>query len=111
MPCDTVRTAPTQTLEQRGRQIDEALKRLERYLQTGSVRIVVGANGAIAFNGWQDRDAISDVCAYRTLAVQRSWALRQAVARAEAQSGRRVNEKAIAAGYHSHDSGRTWGRD
>jgi hypothetical protein len=107
MPCDT-KLAAGQTLAARISQVDAALKRLERYLATGTVRIGIGANGAVAFQGWADRDNVSDVCAMRTLTAQSSWALRQAVARAEATSGRKVNARAVAAGVHSHDGGSTW---
>lgn len=108
MACETI-LRPNQTLAQRMDEAKRALERLERYLQTGSVRVVIGPTGAVAFSGWKDRDDVSDVCAYRTLAAQNSWALRQAVARAEAQQGRKVNPRAIAAGHHSHDGGRTFG--
>lgn len=37
-----------------------------------------------------------------------SWELRQAVARAEAQQGRKVNAHAVASGLHSHDGGKNW---
>lgn len=97
-----------QTLKQREREINEALKRLERYLQTGSVKIQIGNQGAIAFNGWKDRNDVTDVCAYRMLTLSNSWALKQAVKRAEMISGKKVNERAIAAGVHSHDNGHTW---
>ena len=109
MPCDTVRRVG-QTLEQRVKAIDVALKRLEQYLTTGKVSITIGTTGAIAFKGWTgaERDDITDVCAYRTLTAASSWALKQAVARAEALSGRKVNAKAVAAGVHSHDGGKTW---
>lgn len=109
MPCDTVLRSG-QTLETRVKAIDAALKRLEQYLLTGKASITIAANGAIAFKGWQpaDRDDVTDVCAYRTLAAGNSWALRQAVAKAEALQGRRVNPKAIIGGHHSHDGGKTW---
>jgi hypothetical protein len=107
--CDTIRPdSPGQTLEERMTEVDEALARLERYLKTGSVRVNVGPQGAISFAGWKDRSGVTDACAYRTLASGNSWALRQAVARAEATSGRKVNERAIAAGHHSHDGGKSW---
>lgn len=111
MPCDTILRQGV-TLEQRVKAIDLALKRLEQYLQTGKATIAIAPNGAIAFKGWQgtERDDVTDVCAYRTLASQNSWALRQAVARAEAMQGRKVNERAIAAGVHSHDGGTTWNK-
>lgn len=108
MPCAS-RLQKGQTLEQRMSQVDQAMKRLERYLQTGSVRVQIAPNGAIAFAGWGDRDDISDVCAYRSLAATNSWALRQAVARAEAQQGRKMNPHAVAAGWHTHD-GQNWSK-
>lgn len=99
---------PNQTLVQRIEQVDKALKRLEQYIQTGTVRIGISPQGAITFQGWQDRDNISDVCAFRSLSATNSWVLRQAVLRAEGMSGRKVNSKAVLAGHHSHDNGRTW---
>lgn len=107
MPCDT-RLRENQTLADRNNQIQAALRRLEQYLQTGTVRLAIASNGAIAFSGWQDRDDVTDVCAYRTLAASNSWALRQAQAKAEAMAGRKVNAFAVAAGHHSHDGGKTW---
>lgn len=112
MPCDTQRLTPEQTLAQRLAQVDAALKALEQKLLAGQSRVEVGPTGAVAFAGWgaSDRVGISDVCAYRALSVQGSWALRQAVAVAERTSGRRVNAQAVAAGFHSHDGGRSWSR-
>lgn len=108
MPCTAAMRAG-QTFVERVDEVKVALARLTRYLTTGSVKVGIGPNGAIAFQGWKDRDDITDVCAYRTLSAEGSWALRQAVARAEAQSGRRVNPNAVAAGWHTHDNGKTWG--
>ena len=109
MPCDTV-LREGQTLASRVKAIDVALKRLETYLTQGKVTIGIAPNGAITFKGWQvgERDDVTDVCAYRTLSSQSSWALRQAVAKAEALSGRKVNAHAVASGHHSHDGGKTW---
>jgi urocanate hydratase len=107
MPCDT-KLAENQTLTERTTQIDAALKRLEAALLAGRVSIGIAGNGAVAFKTWNDRDGVSDVCAYRTLASGNSWALRQAVAKAEALSGRKVNPHAVAAGHHSHDGGKSW---
>jgi hypothetical protein len=92
-------------------QVEIAMKRLEQFLQTGSVRITIAPNGAVAFVGWKtdERVDVSDVCAYRSLAATNSWALRQAVARAEAQQGRKVNAHAVAAGWHTHD-GHNWSK-
>ncbi|HEY8926191.1 MAG TPA: hypothetical protein VIU64_17535 [Polyangia bacterium] len=109
MPCDTVRSEG-QTLEQRNDQVKKSLTKLEQALRDNRVRVKIGANGAVAFEGWkpEDRDDVTDVCAYRTLTAQGSSALRMAVARAEAQQGRKVNPHAVAAGTHSHDGGKTW---
>lgn len=107
MPCDT-RLREGVTLEQRMTEIKRALTRLETYLQSGAVRVTIGPNGAVAFAGWKDREDVTDVCAYRALAGENSWALRQAVARAESTQGRKVNVHAVAAGHHSHDDGKTW---
>lgn len=84
------------------RETKVALARLEQKLTTGAAKLVIGPNGAIAFQSWEDRDGVTDVCAYRTLSASNSWALRQAVAKAEAMSGRKVNANAVAAGTHAH---------
>ena len=107
MPCDT-RLREGQTLKQRQTQIQAALKRLEQYLTAGSVTVTIGTNGAVAFTGWAEREDVTDVCAYRTLSAENSWALRQAVARAETRQGRKVNAAAVSLGVHSHDGGKTW---
>ena len=110
MPCDTV-LRPNQTIEQRADQIDAALRRLENYLSNNSVRVVIDPRtGAPAFRGWKQDDdqPVTDNCAYRMLRARSSPALRIAVARAESQQGVKVNERAVAAGTHSHDGGGTW---
>jgi hypothetical protein len=114
MPCDTVRQ-PNQTLAQRAAQIDEALERLEQFIQTGSVRIVIDKRtGALTFAGWkrdQNRGDVSDACAYRVLTSRGSAILRMAIARAETQQGVKVNARAVAMGVHSHDGGKSWSKD
>jgi len=109
MPCDTT-LREDQTLESRGEQIKKSLTRLEAALTLGQAKVKIAPNGAVAFEGWkpEDRDDVTDVCAYRTLAAQNSWVLRQAVARAEQTQGRKVNPHAVAAGHHSHDGGKSW---
>ncbi len=84
------------------------LVKLEEELLKGKIKLLIGPTGAIEFRGWEtkDRDGVSDVCAYRTLRASSSWALRQAVAKAEATQGKKINEAAIAAGHHAH--GGTW---
>lgn len=109
MPCDT-NLKQGETLVDRQRTVKESLDRLRRELASGRVRVRIAPSGAVAFDGWKpdDRSGVTDVCAYRTLAAQNSPELRQAVARAEYQQGRKVDERAVAAGTHSHDGGVTW---
>jgi hypothetical protein len=89
-----------------------ALVKLEAALALGAVSVVVGAQGSVAFKGWQaeERGGLSDLCAYRRLAGSNSPALRRAVARAEALAGRKVDAHAVAHGHHSHDGGQTWSK-
>jgi len=92
----------------RKKQIDAAIERLRAALAAGSVTVVVGTNGSLAFRNWKDADGVADLCAYRRLAAQNSPELRRAVMRAEAMAGRKIDQRAIAAGQHSHDGGLTW---
>lgn len=109
MPCDS-NLRDNQTLAQRNEEIKKALAKLEAELNLGRVGVKIAPNGAVAFTGWKpsDRDDVTDVCAIRTLTAQGSFALRQAIARAEAQQGRKVNPAAVASGWHSHTEGKTW---
>jgi hypothetical protein len=111
VPCDYIPAElPEATRRERTDNIRRALLGLTNDLQAGRVKVVIGTNGAVAFDGRSEKDrrGVSDVCAYRTLMAQGSWALRQAVVRAEQMSGRKVNQKAVAMGTHSHDGGQTW---
>lgn len=109
MPCDT-RIPRGMTPERRLEQIKVATARLEQWLDNGAVTVAISKDGAIAFVGWQgaERRDVTDVCAYRRLVNEGSFALRKAVAKAEMLAGRKVNQQAIAAGTHSHDGGQTW---
>ncbi|MDH4172110.1 MAG: hypothetical protein OEW90_01795 [Betaproteobacteria bacterium] len=97
--------------EQGKRKLAEATKRLEAALAAGSVSLVVGPQGSVAFRNWRaaERAGLTDLCAYRRLRAENSPALRRALARAEAIGGVKVNEKAVAQGVHSHDGGQSWG--
>lgn len=110
MACDFMRN-PGQTPQQRKQQIDSAVDRLNKALAIGEVKIKIGPTGAITFLGaaWLQKEGVSDTCAYRKLLAQGSPALRQALTRAEALAGRRVDPRAVASGVHSHDGGKTWG--
>ena len=110
MPCDT-KLREGETQETRSARAQASATRLEAALAAGRARVTIGPNGAIAFTGWPDeeRDGVADVCMYRRLTAKGSFALRTAIHRAEAASGRKLNPQAIAAGSHSHDGGKTWG--
>lgn len=109
MACDTVRK-PNQTLLERASEVERALRRLRAQLLSGAVRVKVAPNGAIAFVGWNDRDGLTDACSFRVLSYQNSYELKQAVQRAETLAGRKVDPRAVLAGHHSHDGGKTWER-
>lgn len=101
---------PQQTLEERQAEVTRALRGLEAAIQQNAVKVVIGANGAVTLAGWSAaaRSDLTDVCAIRSLTAEGSWILRQALAREEARTGRKVNMNAVAAGVHSHDGGNTW---
>jgi hypothetical protein len=110
MACDT-RLRANQTLQERMEETRRATQRLARLVASGTVKIGIGPTGAIAFVGWSeaDRAGLSDACTYRSMSAEgMPFEVRQAIQRAEMQSGRKVNARAIAAGHHSHDGGGTW---
>ena len=104
MPCDT-RILREKNGAQR---LQDALDRLKRALEAGTVKAVIGANGALAFKGLWRSDGVSDLCAYRLLTAANSPELRRALARAEVTAGRKLDARAVASGLHSHDGGATW---
>jgi len=109
MACEA-RLRDGQTFVQRQAEVAAALARVKRYLAAGQVQVVIAPNGAVALKGWNDRADLSDACTIRALTVESSWELRQAIAKAEAMSGQRANLRANAAGFHSHDGGKSWDR-
>lgn len=110
MPCDTKLKA-NQTIQQRAVEVRAAVERLAKALVAGRVKPVVGADGGIAFAGFDgERDGVTDACAYRRLMVSGSALAKAKVAQAEAMAGRSVNRQAIGQGLHSHDGGQTWHR-
>lgn len=106
MPC---MNQPDETPAAKAEKVD-ALKRLLASLELGTVKVVVGKTGSLAFSGWaaSERRGLSDLCAYR--AIANAPAMRKALVRAEAMSGNRMDPRAIASGLHSHDGGTTWSR-
>ncbi len=110
MACDTIRV-PGQTRQQREAEITTAVKRLAAALASGAVTLRVGPRGAIVIVGWTtDNRGITDACALRSLQLSHGWELRKALAKAEAAAGRKADMRMVAAGWHSHDSGQTWGK-
>ena len=107
MPCETL-NRQGQTPAQRETEVQAALKSLEDQLDSRMVQVKIGPQGAIMFDGWENRQGVTDVCAVRRLESEGSWEWRQALARAEATSGRKLNINAVNSGMHSHD-GHTWG--
>lgn len=110
MPCDT-RLKRGQTLTQRKAEIRKVVERLSSKLAAGTAKPVVDKlTGAIAFTGIteNERDGVTDACAYRQIMVHGSALAKAAIARAEAIAGRSVDKQVIGQGVHSHDGGRTW---
>jgi hypothetical protein len=109
MACDTYRSRKDQTLAERMTDIRRATARLAAALAAGSIKVRVGAQGAIAFDGWkaEERDGMTDACAYRRLLAEGDPSLRRALA-TEAAAGRTANRQIIGQGVHSHDGGHTW---
>lgn len=105
MPCDT-KLKPRQTISERKTEIAKVVERLSRGLATGSVKVKLSPQGAIAFDGLSetDRDGVTDACAYRRLMATGS-----ALAKAKVQAAQTLLGKPIQTnGPHSHDGGQTW---
>ena len=68
MVCETRRRGK-QTLTERKEEIKKTLTRLEQLLVNKTVKPKIGAQGAIAFQGWNEveRADVSDACAYRLI--------------------------------------------
>lgn len=109
MPCDT-RVKQNQTLAQRKEEVRAAAERFVKGLTSGKVRATVGPQGAVAFTGLtdQERNGVTDACAYRRIMSTGSAMAKMAIARAEQLAGRSVDKKVLTQGTHSHDGGRTW---
>lgn len=109
MPCDT-RTLPNQTLTERKKEVLESVVELNALLVAGRVKVKIGPQGAVAFEGWTDqqRRRVSDACAYRRLLAIGGSLAKAKIAQAEAMAGRKVNMQAVGQGAHSHDGGHTW---
>ncbi len=109
MACFTF-IRPLQTAEERKAEVAASLRKLEVALLKGGASIIISKDGAITFAGWSERSDVTDVCAYRSLTNSGSAALKSAMAKAELKYGRKHDPKMVAAGVHSHDGGKTWGK-
>lgn len=109
MPCDT-RLKPKQTISQRADEVRRAAAKASAAIASGAVKVKIGPQGAIAFDGItnEDRDGVTDACMYRRIMVSGSALAKAKIAAAELLSGRSVNRQAVAQGHHSHDGGTTW---
>jgi len=94
--------------ERRAKELREKTSALGRAIETGKVKVVVGPQGAVAFQGWAERGPISDVCAYRRIMTHGSAMAKAKIAEAEARAGVTIKRNVVAAGVHSHDGGKTW---
>jgi hypothetical protein len=109
MPCDT-RLKKGQSISQRADEIRKVVARLSQGLLSGAVKVKIGPQGAIAFQGLSEteRDGVTDACAYRRLMSTGSALAIQAIARAEQLAGRSIDKRVVASGIHSHDGGITF---
>ena len=109
MPCDT-RLKAGQTIGQRKVEVKTAVSRLDALIAARQVRVKIGPQGAVAFTAWGDneRDGVTDACAYRRIMATGSALARAEIARAEQLSGRSINRQVVGHGAHSHDGGHTW---
>ena len=108
MACET-KLKRNQTANQRIAEAQKVVEKVSAGITAGRVKVVIGPQGAVAFQGIseQDRDGVSDACIYRRMLVSGSALARQAIARAEQLAGRKVSVQAVASGVHTHD-GVTW---
>jgi len=109
MPCDT-KLKPRQTISERAKEIRTVVDVLSKGLAAGRIKVKIGPQGAIAFEGLTEteRDGVTDNCAYRRLLSTGSPTALAAIQRAEQMAGRTVDRRTVAIGAHSHDGGATW---
>jgi len=109
MACDT-RLKPRQTIQERAKEIREAVIRLAQGLKDGRIKLVVDrTTGSVAFAGWDEtsRDGVTDACSFRILQRTGSPMFQALLAQAQALAGRGIDKQAIAAGWHTHN-GTDW---
>lgn len=109
MPCDSS-FLPGQTITQRKEEVRRVVKTLDAFLARGIVKAKVGPQGAITFVGLPDdeRNRVTDACAYRQIMATGSGLAKAKIAQAEALAGRTVDRQVVGHGAHSHDGGASW---
>ena len=109
MPCDT-RLKPQQTITQRKNEVVKAVGRIQAGLINGRIKVKIGPKGEVAFAGVseEERDGVTDACAYRRIMATGSAMARMELAKAEQLAGRPINRQLVGQGAHSHDGGHTW---
>ena len=109
MPCDTY-LKPNQTISQRKEEVKKVISRVDEGLRAGRIKVKVSKEGAVAFDGLtnENRDKVTDACVYRRVMATGSALAREAIAKAEMLAGRKIDNKTVASGVHSHDGGKTW---
>ena len=95
---------PKQTPAERKAEIAKTVEKFARGLAGGTVKVVIGPKGEVAFTGIPavERNNVSDSCVYRAIMSTGFALARQQIARAEQLAGRRVDQKALAGGHHGH---------
>lgn len=68
---------PDQTLAERAAEVRADIKRIDQLVAARTVRVIVGPQGAVAFDGLtrEQRDGLSDACIYRRAAVATAEAI------------------------------------
>lgn len=121
MPCDTQprrrrnrltgkRDGELLTKKEVIAEVEAVVRKIDQKVASGAVKVKVGPQGAVAFEGItdEDRDGVTDACIYRRMLVTGSSLARTRIQQAEMLAGRPVNRQAIAQGWHSHDGGKNW---
>ena len=109
MPCDT-KLKDNQTISERKIEVRKAVDKLGAGIAAGRIKVKVGPQGAVVFDGAksEERDGVTDACAYRRLLVSGSSLALAQIARAEQLAGRTIDKQIVGHGVHSHDGGVTW---
>jgi hypothetical protein len=110
MACETyVQRARDQAeRERRQKELKDKTEALSKGIASGTIKVVIGPQGAVAFQGWNDRGPVTDACAYRRIMSSGSALARAKIAAAEQLADRSIDKRVVNSGVHSHDSGKTW---